>query len=113
MLAEVTPTLRCPVLMFTYYNPIMARGADIFCQQAKAAGVSGKTLAAPYLQFYTWFGDRKEVLHVCIQAITTIIVYRTLLPSPSIFAPVNMHTHAFSPSPVIPFPICNFLQRSP
>lgn len=41
MVAEVSPTLRAPLLMFTYYNPIMARGADNFCRQAKEAGVSG------------------------------------------------------------------------
>jgi tryptophan synthase alpha chain len=42
MVAEVTPSLRAPLLMFTYYNPIMARGADVFCRQAKAAGISGE-----------------------------------------------------------------------
>lgn len=41
MVAEVSPSLRAPLLMFTYYNPIMARGADNFCRQAKAAGISG------------------------------------------------------------------------
>lgn len=41
MLAGVSPQLRAPVVMFTYYNPIMARGADQFCAQARDAGASG------------------------------------------------------------------------
>ena len=41
MVAEVSPSLQAPLLMFTYYNPIMARGADAFCRHAKAAGISG------------------------------------------------------------------------
>ena len=41
MLAEAAPSLRAPVLIFTYYNPIMARGLDRFCRQARDAGVSG------------------------------------------------------------------------
>ena len=42
MLAGVAPSLRAPVLVFTYFNPIMARGLDRFCRQAKDAGVSGE-----------------------------------------------------------------------
>ena len=42
---QVAPGLRAPLLMFTYYNPIMARGADAFCRQAKEAGVSGGATA--------------------------------------------------------------------
>ena len=45
MLAGVAPSMRAPVLIFTYYNPIMARGLDKFCRQAKDAGVSGTRLA--------------------------------------------------------------------
>ncbi len=42
MLAGVAPSLHAPVLIFTYYNPIMARGLDRFCRQVKDAGVSGE-----------------------------------------------------------------------
>ncbi len=42
MLGKVAPGLRAPVVLFTYYNPIMRRGADRFCQQIKAAGASGE-----------------------------------------------------------------------
>ncbi len=40
-IAAVSPSMRAPVLIFTYYNPIMARGLDNFCRQARDAGVSG------------------------------------------------------------------------
>ncbi len=43
MLAGVAPSLKAPVVLFTYYNPIMRRGMDTFCQQIKAAGASGGT----------------------------------------------------------------------
>ncbi len=38
---EASATIKAPIVMFTYYNPIMARGLDKFCQQAKEAGASG------------------------------------------------------------------------
>lgn len=41
MLAGVAHRLAAPVVMFTYYNPIMARGPDVFCAQARDAGASG------------------------------------------------------------------------
>lgn len=39
---EASATIKAPLVMFTYYNPIMARGLDKFCQQAKEAGASGE-----------------------------------------------------------------------
>eukprot|EP00884_Botryococcus_braunii_P000527 jgi/Botrbrau1/10475/Bobra.0133s0081.1 len=41
MVRRVTPHIKASILMFTYYNPIMRRGADVFCRQAKEAGVAG------------------------------------------------------------------------
>lgn len=41
MLKGVSSELTAPVVMFTYYNPIMARGPDQFCEQARSAGASG------------------------------------------------------------------------
>lgn len=38
---QVTPTITAPIVMFTYYNPIMARGLDKFCKQVREAGASG------------------------------------------------------------------------
>lgn len=44
MLSKVSPSIKAPVVMFTYYNPIMRRGMDKFMQQIKAAGASGGLL---------------------------------------------------------------------
>jgi tryptophan synthase alpha chain len=41
MVAEVSPTLRAPIILFTYYNPILNRGIDRFLQEIAAAGVKG------------------------------------------------------------------------
>ena len=38
---QVTPSLRAPLILFTYYNPILARGAPTFVAELAAAGVSG------------------------------------------------------------------------
>ncbi|MBE9200117.1 MULTISPECIES: tryptophan synthase subunit alpha [unclassified Nodularia (in: cyanobacteria)] len=41
MLQATTPSLRSPIILFTYYNPILYRGVDKFLEQIAAAGVSG------------------------------------------------------------------------
>ncbi|WGV26554.1 tryptophan synthase subunit alpha [Halotia branconii] len=41
MLQAITPKLRSPIVLFTYYNPILHRGIDKFLQQIAAAGVAG------------------------------------------------------------------------
>jgi tryptophan synthase alpha chain len=41
MLAQVTPHLKAPIILFTYYNPILHRGLETFCQQIAQAGVKG------------------------------------------------------------------------
>ena len=46
MVGRVTPRISAPIIMFTYYNPIMRRGLDTFCRQLQDAGVRG---AAPML----------------------------------------------------------------
>lgn len=45
MVAQVAPTLNAPLVLFTYYNPIIRRGMDKFCQQIKAAGAAGGAAA--------------------------------------------------------------------
>lgn len=42
MLTSVTPDISAPVVLFSYYNPIVARGLDLFCKQVKDAGVAGR-----------------------------------------------------------------------
>ncbi|MBG1245207.1 tryptophan synthase subunit alpha [Nostoc sp. NZL] len=41
MLQGITPKLRSPIILFTYYNPILHRGIEKFLQQIAAAGVAG------------------------------------------------------------------------
>lgn len=41
MVQSVSPTLRSPIILFTYYNPILNRGIESFLKQIKAAGVAG------------------------------------------------------------------------
>ncbi|WP_026100452.1 tryptophan synthase subunit alpha [Fortiea contorta] len=41
MLQATTPSLRSPIILFTYYNPILHRGIEKFLQQVATAGVAG------------------------------------------------------------------------
>lgn len=41
MLSEASPHISAPVVLFTYFNPIMARGLKKFCADVRAAGGSG------------------------------------------------------------------------
>eukprot|EP00271_Cylindrocystis_brebissonii_P012015 TRINITY_DN30052_c0_g1_i1.p1 TRINITY_DN30052_c0_g1~~TRINITY_DN30052_c0_g1_i1.p1 ORF type:complete len:357 (+),score=60.94 TRINITY_DN30052_c0_g1_i1:241-1311(+) len=41
LLARVSPKISAPVVLFTYYNPIMSRGPENFFRQIKEAGASG------------------------------------------------------------------------
>jgi tryptophan synthase alpha chain len=38
---EVSPELQAPIILFTYYNPILNRGVEPFVQALATAGVSG------------------------------------------------------------------------
>lgn len=41
MVREVAPTLRSPLILFTYFNPILNRGIDRFLQDIAEAGIKG------------------------------------------------------------------------
>jgi tryptophan synthase alpha chain len=41
MVQRVAPTLRSPIILFTYYNPILNQGVEAFLQRIAAAGVKG------------------------------------------------------------------------
>ena len=41
MLKTVSPKLKSPIILFTYYNPILNYGVDAFMQAIAAAGASG------------------------------------------------------------------------
>lgn len=38
---SVSPTIQAPIILFTYYNPILNRGIETYLQQIAAAGVRG------------------------------------------------------------------------
>lgn len=40
MLANTCPELSSPVVLFTYYNPLLSRGLDSFCRDCKEAGAA-------------------------------------------------------------------------
>jgi tryptophan synthase alpha subunit len=42
MVAKVSPELKAPLVLFTYYNPIIRKGMDKFCALIKEAGASGE-----------------------------------------------------------------------
>jgi tryptophan synthase alpha chain len=41
MLRSVTPELRSPIVLFSYYNPMLHLGIDLFLRQIRDAGVRG------------------------------------------------------------------------
>jgi hypothetical protein len=41
MVSRVAPGMKAPLVLFTYYNPIIRRGMDNFCKTIKEAGASG------------------------------------------------------------------------
>lgn len=41
MVRQVSPELQAPIVLFTYYNPILNRGIETFLQQIAEAGVRG------------------------------------------------------------------------
>jgi tryptophan synthase alpha chain len=41
LLKAVTPGLKAPIILFTYYNPILNRGIETFLQDIAAAGAKG------------------------------------------------------------------------
>lgn len=41
MLQEVSPKLQAPIILFTYYNPILNRGIGAFLEQIASVGVKG------------------------------------------------------------------------
>jgi len=37
----VSPSIKAPLVLFTYFNPIIRKGMDRFCKEIKEAGASG------------------------------------------------------------------------
>ena len=60
MLKEVTPELSCPVVLFSYFNPIVRWGLADFAAAAKEAGVDG--LIVPDLPYAATCSLRSEAM---------------------------------------------------
>ncbi|WP_341734881.1 tryptophan synthase subunit alpha [Microcoleus sp. EPA2] len=73
MVAKVSPNLRSPIILFTYYNPILYRGVETFLQQIKSAGVQG--LVVPDLPL--------EEAETLIQPANKLGIELTLLVAPT------------------------------
>ena len=73
MVSELTPEMRAPVILFTYYNPIYHRGVSQYLQQIAKAGVRG--LVVPDLPL-----EESETL---LQQATDLGIEVTLLVAPT------------------------------
>nr|CAB3497860.1 unnamed protein product [Digitaria exilis] len=60
MLREVTPELSCPVVLFSYFNPIVRRGLADFTAAVEEAGVRG--LIVPDLPYSATCALRREAM---------------------------------------------------
>ena len=70
---EVSPQLKSPIILFTYYNPIFYRGVKPFLKQIAAAGVKG--LVVPDLPL--------EEADILLQSAAEIGIEVTLLIAPT------------------------------
>lgn len=73
MLKSVSPQLKAPIVLFTYYNPILNRGIETFFQEIAAAGAAG--LVVPDLPL--------EEIETVIQAASAAGVEVILLVAPT------------------------------
>lgn len=73
MVQRVSPELRSPIILFTYYNPILNRGIDLFLRDVATAGVKG--LVVPDLPL--------EEAEVLLQPASEHGVELTLLVAPT------------------------------
>ncbi|KQK12700.1 tryptophan synthase alpha chain isoform X1 [Brachypodium distachyon] len=67
MLREVTPELSCPVVIFSYFNPIVRRGTRSFAAAAREAGVKG--LIIPDLPYDEIRAFRKEAIQNSLELV--------------------------------------------
>ncbi|MDX2240589.1 MAG: tryptophan synthase subunit alpha [Leptolyngbyaceae cyanobacterium bins.302] len=70
---RVSPEIRAPIVLFTYYNPILNRGVEQFLQEIAAAGVKG--LVVPDLPL--------EEAEILLNPARTYGVELTLLVAPT------------------------------
>jgi indole-3-glycerol-phosphate lyase len=70
MLKEVTPELSCPVVLFSYFNPIVRWGLADFAAAAKEAGAHG--LIVPDLPYAATCAVRSEAMKNNLELVGTI-----------------------------------------
>ena len=67
---EISPTLSAPIVLFTYYNPILNRGIETFLKDIYAAGVRG--LLVPDLPLEEMDGLLKPAAEIGIDVILLV-----------------------------------------
>ncbi|WVZ60883.1 hypothetical protein U9M48_010843 [Paspalum notatum var. saurae] len=67
MLREVTPGLSCPVVLFSYFNPILRRGVAEFAAAVREAGVRG--LIVPDLPYGATCALRSEAMKTNLELV--------------------------------------------
>jgi tryptophan synthase alpha subunit len=89
VVAEAAPAISAPLVMFTYYNPIMARGLPAFCAQAKAAGAAG--LLVPDLPLE----ETPAIRAACVAAGLELVLLTTPTTAPARAAAIAAATQGF------------------
>jgi len=84
LVLQVSPRLSAPVVLFTYYNPILERGIDPFLKALKEAGGSGSPFLTESFAFVSWsvpqlwsFPEQQNVTNhkVCVWCFHLIYVF--------------------------------------
>lgn len=70
MLKDVIPTIKAPIVLFTYYNPILNRGIENFLQDVSSIGVKG--LVVPDLPLEESDGLLKPALKYGVEVVLLV-----------------------------------------
>lgn len=89
VVAAVKSDLRSPIVLFTYYNPILYRGIEPFFQQISQAGVAG--LVIPDLPLE----EAEYVLQVATQYGVEVILLVAPTSSPERIEAIARHSQGF------------------
>jgi tryptophan synthase alpha chain len=75
MVRQVSPDLNAPIVLFTYYNPILNRGIEPFLQEIFAAGVRG--LVVPDLPLEEVEALMKPAMAIGIEVVLLVAPYES------------------------------------
>ena len=78
MLKEVKPELSCPVVLFSYFNPIVRWGPADFTAAAKEAGVDG--LIVPNLPYAATYDLRSEAMKNNLELVGPFAIHQFFIP---------------------------------